>query len=86
LKIVADVAAGTTAIDEKIGARKRIIVRGGKGAARKVVRDRSAVFSFSGWHGFFMSNPVERASVRNLTNALNAFCRLGGSLPHRGHV
>jgi len=37
-----DVEAGKTAKDEKVGPRKRIIVRGGNGAARKVFRDLSA--------------------------------------------
>ena len=41
---MADVAAGKTAKDGKVGPRKRIIVRGGTGAARKVVGD---LFSFA---------------------------------------
>lgn len=40
-----DVAAGKSASDNKIGHRKRIVVRGGDGAARKVFRDLSAVFT-----------------------------------------
>lgn len=42
---VADVTAGKTVKDEKVGPRKRIIVRGGAGAACKIVRDLSAVFT-----------------------------------------
>lgn len=45
---VRDVTAGKTAsddwiVDTETGKRKRVIVRGGEGAARKVVRDLSAV-------------------------------------------
>jgi len=46
-RFVRDVAAGKTAKDEKAGPRVRIIVKGGEGAARKVARDLSAVFSFA---------------------------------------
>jgi hypothetical protein len=42
-RFVSDVTAGKTARDEKVGPRKRLIVRGGAGAARKVVRDLLAV-------------------------------------------
>ena len=38
-RFVRDVSASKTVKDEKIAPRKRIIVRGGEGAARKVVRD-----------------------------------------------
>jgi hypothetical protein len=41
-RFVRDVALGKTAKDQKTGPRVRIIVRGGEGAARKVVRDLSA--------------------------------------------
>jgi len=44
--MVADITAGKTAKDEKVAPSKRIIVRCGEGAARKVVRDVSAVCSF----------------------------------------
>ena len=40
-----DVRAGKTAKDEKLGPRRRIIVKGGPGAAAKGVRDLSAVFT-----------------------------------------
>jgi hypothetical protein len=67
-KFVADVTAGKTARDEKVGPRKRLIVRGGEGASRKVVRDLSALFSFGRRHGFVTKNPVEGASVRKTDN------------------
>jgi len=37
-RFVADVTAGKTAKDKKVGPRKRLIERGGEGAARKAVR------------------------------------------------
>ena len=65
---VRDVALGRTAKDEKVAPRKRIIVRGGAGAARKVVRDLSAVYSFAVRRELVVSNPVERAAVRKTDN------------------
>ena len=47
VRFVADMAAGKTAKDVRAGIRRRIIVRGGDGAARKVARDLSAVFTFA---------------------------------------
>jgi len=73
---VADVTAGKTARDEKVAPRKRLIIRGGEGAARKVVRDLSAVFSFGGRHGFVTKNPVEKASVRKTDNRRERFLTL----------
>lgn len=75
-KFVADVTAGRTTRDEKVGPRKRVIVRGGEGAARKVVRDLSAVFSFGCRHSFITSNPVENASVRKTDNRRERFLTL----------
>ena len=75
-KFVSEVTVGKTARDEKIGRRKRIIVRGGEGAARKVVRDLSAVFSFGRRHGFVTKNPVEDASVRKTDNRRERFLTL----------
>ena len=75
-KFVADVTAGRTTRDEKVGPRKRIIVRGGEGAARKVVRDLSAVFSFGCRHSFITKNPVEDASVRKTDNRRERFLTL----------
>jgi integrase len=74
--MVADITEGKTAKDEKVAPRKRIIVRGGEGAARKVVRDVSAVFSFGARHGFVTTNPVENASVRKTDNRRGRFLTL----------
>lgn len=75
-RLVRDVSAGKSARDEKIGPRKRIIVRGGDGAARKVVRDLSAVFSFAVRRGIMQDNPVERAAVRKTDNRRERFLTL----------
>jgi integrase len=74
--MVADITAGKTAKDEKVGPRKRIIVRGGEGAARKVVRDVSAMFNFGARHGFVVTNPVQNASVRKTDNHRERFLAL----------
>jgi integrase len=85
-RFVADVTAGKTAKDEKVGPRKRIIVRGGAGAARKVVRDLSAVFSFARRNEIVESNPCETAAVRKTDNrrerylTLEEVTRLGAAL------
>lgn len=85
-RFVADVTAGKTAKDEKVGPRKRIIVRGGAGAARKVVRDFSAVFSFARRNEIVESNPCETAAVRKTDNrrerylTLEEVTRLGAAL------
>lgn len=71
-----DVARGKTAKDEKVGARKRIIVRGGDGAARKVVRDLSALFSFAQRQRIVAHNPVATASVRKTDNRRERFLSL----------
>jgi integrase len=71
-----DVARGKTAKDEKIGKRKRIIVRGGEGAARKVVRDLSALFSFAQRQRIVPNNPVSTASVRKTDNRRERFLSL----------
>jgi len=75
-KFAADVAAGKTARDQKVGPRKRLIVRGGEGVARKVVRDLSAVFNFAGRHGLVARNPVEKASVRKTDDRRARFLTL----------
>lgn len=72
-----EVARGKTAKDEKVGKRKRIIVRGGEGAARKVVRDLSAVYSFAQRQRIVRSNPVATASVRKTDNRRERFLSLG---------
>jgi integrase len=68
-----DVEAGKTAKDEKVAPRKRIIVKGGSGAARKVFRDLSAVFSFAGRDGTVAVNPCEKAVVAKTDNARTRF-------------
>lgn len=81
-----DVARGRTAKDEKVGKRKRIIVRGGDGAARKVVRDLSALFSFAQRQRIVSANPVATASVRKTDNrrerylSIEEVTRLGAAL------
>lgn len=75
-KFARDVAAGKTAKDEKIGPRKRIIVRGGEGAARKLVRDLSALFTFAIQHRVVSENPVASASVRKTDNKRERFLTL----------
>jgi integrase len=75
-RFVRDVAAGKTARDEKLGPRKRIIVRGGEGAGRKVVRDLSAVFSFAICRGITESNPVQRAAIRKTDNRRDRYLSL----------
>jgi integrase len=75
-RFVADVTAGKTACDEKVGPRRRIIVRGGAGAARKVVRDLSAVFSFAIRSEILSRNPCESAAVRKTDNRNERFLTL----------
>jgi len=71
-----DVEAGKTARDDKIGPRKRIVVRGGEGAARKVFRDLSAVFSFARRREIVERNPCETAAVRKTDNHKDRFLTL----------
>jgi integrase len=81
-----DVATGKTARDEKVGPRKRIIVRGGEGMAVKVVRDLSAVFSFAMRREIMSRNPCLTAAVRKTGGARERFltleevARLGAAL------
>lgn len=85
-RFVADVTSGKTAKDEKLGPRRRVIVRGGAGAARKVVRDLSAVFSFAQRSEVVKRNPCETAAVRKTDNrrehflTLEEVTRLGAAL------
>lgn len=85
-RFVRDVAAGKTAKDEKTGPRTRVIVRGGDGAARKVVRDLSAVLSFAKRRGLVPSNPVDVAAVRKTDGkrerylTIEEMARLGAAL------
>jgi integrase len=75
-RFVRDVSAGKTARDEKIAPRTRIIVRGGDGAARKVVRDLSAVFSFAARRGVIPRNPCDLAAIRKTDNKRDRFLTL----------
>lgn len=76
-RFVRDVGAGKTAKDERTGPRTRIIVKGGDGAARKVVRDLSAVFSFAVRRGIMPANPCDTAAVRKTDNKRDRFLTLG---------
>ncbi|RVB72143.1 MULTISPECIES: site-specific integrase [unclassified Mesorhizobium] len=80
-RFVKDVTGGKTRRDEKVvdtsGKVRRVIIRGGDGAARKVVRDLSAVFSFAKRRGIVRDNPVENASVRKTDNRRIRFLSLG---------
>lgn len=71
-----DVEAGKTARDDKVGPRRRIVVRGGEGAARKVFRDLSAVFSFARRREIVTRNPCETAAVRKTDNRKERFLTL----------
>lgn len=46
-QMMRDVKAGKTAKDERTGARSRVIVKGGQGAATRAVRDLSSLFAFA---------------------------------------
>ena len=75
-RLVRDVTAGKTAADRFVGPRRRVIVRGGSGAARKVARDLSAVFSFAKRRGIVDENPFDRASIRKTDNRRDRFLTL----------
>jgi integrase len=83
---VADVSAGRTSRNEMVGPRRRLMVRGGAGAARKVVRDLSAVFSFARRSEIVPTNPCATAAVRKTDNqnkrylTLEEVTRLGAAL------
>ncbi len=70
------VSKGVTSKDEKGGDRSRIIVRGGDGAARKVVRDVSALFAFALRRRLMTANPVTNASVRKTDNRRERYLSL----------
>ena len=63
-RMARDIEKGKTATDYVVGPRKRVIVRGGAGAARKVIRDFSAVLSFAMRRRIVNANVVTTASVR----------------------
>jgi integrase len=56
-QFIRDVREGKTAKNVKAGPHARIIVKGGPGAAAKVVRDLSAVFTFAVRQELVASNP-----------------------------
>ncbi len=57
-RFMRDIARGKTATDEKTGPRTRIIVRGGEGAATRVVGLLSGIFTFAVSEGIRPDNPV----------------------------
>lgn len=90
-RFVQDVAGGKTARCSTIvcgkGQRtRRITVRGGEGAARKVVRDFSAVLSFAKRRGIVAANVVSDAAIRKTDGkcvrflSLDEMKRLGSAL------
>jgi len=87
-RFVRDVTEGKTVRDEKVAPRKRIIVRGGEGAARKVFRDVSAVLSFAKRREIVTTNPCDNAAVRKTDNkrqrylTLEEVRRLGEAFEH----
>ncbi|MGG6892396.1 tyrosine-type recombinase/integrase [Rhizobium sp. BR 315] len=85
-RLVADVTSGKTSRDEKIGIRRRSIVRGGAASGRKVARDLSAVFSFAIRNEIIAHNPCTTAAIRKTDNRRTRFltidelARLGAAL------
>ncbi|MGY5775159.1 tyrosine-type recombinase/integrase [Rhizobium sp. LEGMi135b] len=85
-RMVADVTIGKTSRDEKIGFRRRSIVKGGAPTGRKVARDLSVVFNFARRRELVASNPVTNAAIRRTDNRRTRFLsfdelsRLGGAL------
>ncbi|MDM7928816.1 tyrosine-type recombinase/integrase [Blastomonas fulva] len=75
-QMVRDISDGKTAKDIKSGHRKRVIVRGGEGAARKAVQDLSAIFSFAMRYELVDRNPVATAAVRRTGNQRERFLTL----------
>ena len=75
-RFVRDVGLGKSRKDEKQGHRKRIVVRGGPGAARKVFRDLSAMYSFAVRRGLVDTNPCEKAVVRKTDGRRTRFLSL----------
>ena len=58
-RFLADVTAGKTARDKKLGHRRRSIVRGGKGVASRTLGMLGAIFEFSIGRGLRADNPVK---------------------------
>src|SRR5829696_1246251 len=76
-RLVAAIEAGRTAKDETLGPRKRVIVRGGPGAARKVARDLSAVFTFAVRRRIAIENPCATAAINKTDNRRTRYLDLG---------
>jgi integrase len=85
-QLARDIGAHKTNKDEKIGFRTRVIVRGGEGAARKVVRDLSAVFTFAQRQELRHDNPCAHAAINKVDDkrkrylSLKEVQRLGAAL------
>lgn len=90
-RFVQDVTTGRTARSTKVAGEngrrgKRVTVRGGEGAARKVVRDLSAVLSFAKRRRIVTANAVGDAAVRKTDGrrerflSLDEMKRLGSAL------
>ena len=75
-RFVRDVAVGKTARDEKTAPRTRIIVRGGEGAARKVVEDSPRFVASQARRDLVARNPCELAAVRKTDNRRDRFLTL----------
>lgn len=59
----ADVAAGKTAMDEKVGFRRRVIVTGGKGTAARATSALRAMLEFAVSRKLLPENPAHRVAL-----------------------
>lgn len=57
-RFMRDIARGKTAMNERVALRKRVVVKGGEGAATRVVGLLSGIFSFAVSEGIRSDNPV----------------------------
>jgi integrase len=93
-RFMRDIAKGRTARDQKAGPRKRIIVRGGRGAATRVTGLLSGIFTFAVAERIRADNPVrgirryadgkseralQSAEIAALGKALEAYEQGGGN-------
>jgi len=72
-QMVRDIAEGKTQKDVKLSKQRRSIVQGGEGAARKVFRNVSAVFTFAVRRKIIAANPCLTAAVRKVDNRRTQF-------------
>jgi integrase len=85
VRLAVDITAGKTATSRTLDGG-RASVRGGEGAARKVVRDLSAVFTFAQRNEIMTTNPCQHAAVNKTDNqrkrylTLEELGRLGAAL------